>query len=256
VTLVELLVALVLTGLVAAAVLALLVLGQRAYRQQHAAAAVSATLRAAATMLPLELSGLDTLVATEPAAVSFQAARTLAFLCALPRVSGSRRGSLTVGEEPRYGMRAPDSRRDSVLVYAQADPASDHDDYWVRADLVDVGGTATCPGGAAGVTLELAAISPRGGLLDVHAGAPVWWLGARGRVKASGWSTIQPVLGPLAPNGFRLSYIAASGAPAARSGEVSRIGIWLVARAPAGRGAGPLQDSVWLEISLRNRRRF
>jgi hypothetical protein len=273
VTLVELLVALVLTGLVASAVLALVVLGQRAYQWQHAAVAVSVTLRAAATMLPLELAGLDALVATEPAAVSFQVARTQSFLCALPQVSGPHTGSLTVGAEPRYGMRAPDPRRDSVLVYAQADPTSDHDDYWVRADLVGLRrAAATCPDGAAGVILELAAISTRGGLLDVHAGAPVltnelmqlaayragdgtWWLGARGRAKASGWSTIQPVLGPLAPNGFRLSYIAASGAPAARSGEVSRIDIWLVAQAPAGLGAGPLRDSVWLEIGLRNRRR-
>ena len=271
-TLVELLVALVLTGLVASAVLALMVLGQRAYQRQHAAAAVSATLRAAATMLPLELAGLGALVATEPAAVSFQATRTLSFLCALPQVSGPRTGSLTVGAEPRYGMRAPDPRRDSVLVYAQADPTSDDDDYWVRADLVGLRGAATCPDGSAGVMLDLAAISPRGGLLDVQAGAPVltnelmqlaayrdrggtWWLGARGRTKGSGWSTIQPVLGPLAPSGLRLSYLVASGAPAARSGDIARISLWLVAQAPAGLGSAPLRDSVWLEIGLRNQRR-
>jgi len=281
VTLVELLVALVLAGVVATSVIGVVVASGRAYRRQAATASVSVTLRALAAMLPLDLAGLDPadslgsdIVGMGRTEVAFKAVRSLSFLCGAPRIADLRSGALTVAAEPRYGHRPPDMRRDSVFVYAEADPTDPEDDYWLRADLRGRRPAGSCVDGGTGEVLEVAAVTPPGGLVDVRAGAPVlsyevvqitayrdrggvWWLGVRLSGKAGGWGGIQPVLGPLSPGGLRFSYHAASGAATGEPREVRRIVAVAAARpARVAWGALPdLEDSVRIEIGLRNGRR-
>ncbi len=278
VTLVELLVALVLSGIVAASVVGFVVASGRTYRRQTAAATVSATLRAATAMLPLDLAGLGAgdslgsdIVAMRPSGVAFKATRAVSFMCGAPLVRGPRSGSLIVAGRPRYGLREPEPRRDSVFVYAVADPSDPDDDYWLRADLESVRPAGSCPDGSAGEVLEIASVRPPGGLIDVGAGAPVlsyevvqitayadrsgaWWLGVRLHGKSRGWGGIQPVIGPLRPRGLRFSYHDVSGSETTVPREVRRIVVVAAAR-PDGNPPPGLEDSVRIEIGLLNGRR-
>jgi prepilin-type N-terminal cleavage/methylation domain-containing protein len=152
--------------------------------------------------------------------------------------------------------------RDSLLVFAEGDPATSADDRWVAAhtDAATAADTRPrCPGG------RPADLRVRGdrAVPGVRAGAPVrafrpyeygpyrdargrTWLGRRLRD-----GTMQPVAGPLrGGDGLRLEAYAASGEPAAAPHEAILLRVTLVGSANA---AGKVvRESAFASVLLRN----
>jgi hypothetical protein len=283
-SLVELVVGLALTGLVAVAAHRALAAGHRAHRWQSARAERSAVARDAMAILPGELRGLDAtdsagsdIVALSSTSITYKAVRALRVLCRAPVVADARSGTLVVAEDLRWGTRGIDPPRDSLLIFAEADPTTPEDDYWVRAQPAALGSRLPCPGGKPGLSLGVRHAGPSEGLRDVRPGAPVyaqelmqleayadrqgdWWLGARQHAPGRGWGRIQPVLGPLAPEGLRLAYYDPGGAPTGVPREVARIDIRLVVgsggQAPRGaRHRARTLDTLVLSVALRGNRR-
>jgi hypothetical protein len=271
VTLLELLVALTLTGVVAGSVYRLLLSVQRAYRRQTERVMLQANLRTAAVFLSgelLELDAVDTVDGDLPvaadSAITYKASRSLYVVCRPPLDLGPA-GSVAVWQASWLGLRGLDAERDSVVVYAEADSSTAGDDHWVHAGLAAVAAGNDCPDGARSLTLTLAPVHPPGGLAAVRAGAPLrgvelvrvsayrdaqgdWWLGLRQFNKGSGWSAIQPVLGPLEPSGLRFDYLDADGGAAPEPQGIARVAISVV-----GAGSRPLllRDTVSLAVTLR-----
>src|SRR5438093_1988928 len=91
-TLIELMIALVLLGLVSAAVYKVLVNNQRIYLAQTQTIDLNQNMRAAAAILPAELRELDAadgdILAMGPDSIRIRAMRQLAFVCQTPLLGG------------------------------------------------------------------------------------------------------------------------------------------------------------------------
>ncbi len=284
VTLVELVVSLVLLAVVAASVHQLLISSHRSARYHAERAQLTANLRVAAAILPAELGGLDAtgsagsdIVAMSDSTITYRSMRGLHMLCRNPTLTGPASGTLVLAAARPSGVRRPDPARHWLLIFAEADPMTETDNHWVRADLADAARGSACPGQAPSITVSVVNVVPPGSLKDVQRGAPVgsyelvelrgyrdgrgdWWLGVRRRAKGRRWSATQPVLGPLAPGGLRLSYWHSTGARASSATDVARIGITLIGRsnepvrAPTG-AQRHLLDTLSIQIVLKNNQR-
>ncbi|HXV85142.1 MAG TPA: hypothetical protein VD793_00505, partial [Gemmatimonadales bacterium] len=83
------------------------------------------------------------------------------------------------------------------------------------------------------------------------------WLGQQRRPKATGWSVVQPVAGPLTPPGLRLALVGTArdtaGPAAARAGLTliilgkSSRPVWIGPDRPES-----LRDSVVVQVAFRN----
>ncbi|HEX9581397.1 MAG TPA: prepilin-type N-terminal cleavage/methylation domain-containing protein [Gemmatimonadales bacterium] len=275
-TLAELAVALSLFGVFAGAVVRLLVTFQRQYVRQAERAELQTTLRMAAGLLVQDLRELD---ATDPAgsdlleagdsSITYKAMRGLYITCVTSRAPAIYLDTVFMG------LRGVDAEYDSVLVFAGSAAPPPNDDRWIHGDVASVSRGSDCPGARPSVRLglELAAA-----VESLPAGSPVrlfeivqWrayrdaagdtWLGQRRRQKASGWSAIQPVAGPLEPRGLRFAYYPGDIAPAELEGPgVSGLGVTIVGRStrvlPLAPGrVGFLTDSVMADVSFRSNRR-
>jgi len=276
-SLLELVVALLLLGMVGSGVTAIVATSLRSVRRQAGRARIQASLRTAVTIVASELRELGSgtssgdLIAMEPQAITYRAKRSTAFLCRKP---APRVPEITVWSDPVYGLRPLEAGRDSILVFAENDPRTSEDNEWHHAMIVAVINGPACPGPARGIRIRLAGLSSAS-LAGVERGAPVrgfqatrlllyrdarrtWWLGLKEYRVGSGWSITQPVLGPLAENGLRFEYLDASGRPVGDSRLVAAIGVTVVAQgsrpvaAVAGAG-GMMSDSLSTHVTLRNR---
>lgn len=278
-TLIELLMGLVLASLVGGAVLQVLTNNQRVYRQQIQRADVNQTARAALSILPNEIRELNAadpagsdILAMTSTLLRYKSMRNLYGLCQAPNVGASQ---LVLWNTVFYGLRPLDPTRDSILVFAEGDPTTRTDDQWLHANVSSaVTGTA-CPSGDASLTITVTGLTAaelgliedgsllRGfevsevslytdGLSDV-------WLGSRRFVKSSGtWTTIEPLIGPLASGGLQLAYFDTAGVATAVPAEVARIAITVEGKSRSRvRGTNGtdtdylLQDLV-TSVSLRN----
>src|SRR3989441_2935151 len=125
-TMVELLVALVLLGLVSAALYRVLVNNQRLYMAQTQRIDLSQNIRAAGSILPAEFRELDAsegdITAMSATSISIRAMRWLGFACNVPGLGGALNGvSLIVrggapGQPLFFGARGIDNSKDSVLM--------------------------------------------------------------------------------------------------------------------------------------------
>jgi prepilin-type N-terminal cleavage/methylation domain-containing protein len=259
-SLVELVVSLALFGGFAGALYATLTGMHRMYRRLTVQTELQVTLRGAAEILAQELRGLDTadsagsdLLDPGDAWVIHRAMRSVYAACAPPLT-----GALVL-DTSWAGLRPLDPEQDSVLVLAGAT-------RWLHADVVSAISGNDCPGG--GPSLRLTLRPPLAGADSVVAGSPVrafevveWrayrdaagdtWLGQRRHQKRLGWSTFQPVTGPLRQPGLAFSYHGADGAPADPTGPgVARITVTIVATSLDRRTV----DSVVTHVALRNSR--
>ncbi len=266
-TLVELLVAFVLWAVFGTAAVSVLVAGQRGYRRQQELAQANATVRAASTILTGELRGSD-LLRGDRTSVTYRVPRNLYVTCDKPDLARS-----TVLLRADYlGFRPLDPDVDSLLLFADGDPATGDDDRWIHADLREITPGSSCPDGTAGVTARLAGAAPRD-LQAVGAGAPVrgaavwemkgyrdsrgeWWVGMRRYRKSDHrWPVIQPVLGPIASGGLVFLYLGADGLPTDAPDRATTVD--LAVAVPRGK-ARPPQSAVagegWLNlrVTLRN----
>ena len=287
-TLIELMIALVLLGIVSTAVYKILVNNQRLYLAQTQTIDLQQNIRAAAAILPAEFRELDAadadIQAMTATSVRIRGMRELAFVCATPVLGGGiGQIVLTVRTTPIYGTRQTFKQGDSILVYWEGNPTTRTDDQWLPAQLqkdADPGfcadsNVATNP--AYLLTLQPQWINNptlnRAGAIAT--GAPVrgfdkvsyevyqapapdnnWYLGQRNPAQGG---TIQPMIGPLiGANGVTFSYYDSVGVVTADSSQVAQIQIVLRARtvSPIRSGGNGVQDykvdSVVTWVALRN----
>jgi len=274
-TLVELLVTLALGGIVATAIGGVLV---DTHRQAHRLAQrieLNHNVRAAITMLPVDLRALNPsdpagsdIVQMADSALTYRALRTFHTFCRPG--TGARLSLDTAGT----GSRPLEPEHDSLLVFRDGDPLLTADDRWVHTDLRAVRSGRNCPGGRP--SLDLSVSPPVAASDSLPAGSPVLsfevvqvlsyvdaagltWVGARRLSKKTGWTKPQPVAGPLGPGGLRFSYFTREGAPTRDPAQVARIGIAVTGRTPlavwlASGAFGYLADSLSTQVALRNGR--
>jgi len=295
-TMVELLIALVLLGLVSAALYRVLVNNQRLYMAQTQRIDLSQNIRAATNILPAEFRELDAfdgdILAMSATSIQIRAMRWLSFVCVQPGLPGAFtmtiRGGVP-GQPMYFGARSPNAT-DGLLIYLDGDPTTRTDDYWVNAPIAAMGGAggATCPaagavtaaqqpatsitfnGAAAGAFIagtNVANAIPIGAPVRGYetvtyqiyqpAGDTLWYIGFQ---PAGG--TMQPLIGPIIANGLSFSYFNATGAVTATRTQVARIDITVRARTTSAvrRGgqaaAAVIVDSISTSVALRNNRRF
>lgn len=294
-TMVELLVALVLLGLVSAALYRVLVNNQRLYLAQTQRIDLSQNIRAATTILPAEFRELDAfdgdILAMSATSIQIRAMRWLSFVCVQPALPGAFTMTIRGGQTamPMYFGSRNIAATDGLLIYLDGDPTTRTDDYWVSTTIAAIGGagpgTATCPAAgpvtaaqqpATSVTFanvgfiagtNVAGAIPMGAPVRGYetvtyqlyqpAGDPLWYIGFQ---PAGG--TMQPLIGPILSNGLSFAYYDANGNVTATRTQVARIDITVRARTTNAlrRGgmaaAAVVVDSVSTSVALRNNRRF
>jgi prepilin-type N-terminal cleavage/methylation domain-containing protein len=275
-SLVELLLAMVLFGVLATGTVRIARGSMRSFHQQAAHSRIHASLRTAVALVASELRELGAdgssgdLIEIAPTAITYRAMRSTSFLCRRPDPSASE---ITVWRSPFYGLRELEAGRDSILIFAEHDPQTSDDNAWHSAAVVAVVRGDLCPGRSAGMLIRLLGVSP-GVLVGVERGAPVrgfqvtqlrlyqdsrrvYWLGWKEWRPGSGWSRTQPVLGPLAPHGLKFGYLDASGRATLNASRTAVVTMKVVAvssgRAVAvAQANGVMTDSVTTTVALRN----
>ncbi len=265
-TLVECLVAFVVSSVLVAAIDASLVAGQRFAHLSAAARSARQNLRAAAAVLRGELESVSPaadLVALADSAVRLRALRAAGVVCAV-----SSPGTVVLDDSRFSQLRTADPARDSVRVFVERDPFTASDDGWIAAAVLAVR-RASCPGGAAATALTLGAAPSD--LAGIAPGAPLrvfelveyrryrdaagaWWLGIR-NASSGGWSAMSPVAGPLRPAaGLVFRYVdhrlLPTGVPDSVALVEADIQIYDARRLSGpGRHAAPVVDSFTLRVA-------
>ena len=286
-TLIELLIALVLLGMVSGAIYKVLVNNQRLYLAQTQQIDLQQNMRAAAAILPAEFRELDAadgdIRAMSATSITIRAMRLLGWACLTPPLGGGiGQLTLTVRKTPMYGTRQTFSINDSLLVYWEGNPTTRADDIWLPAQIKTVTPGAVCTQDTLGainqgytLTMQPQWINNPG--LNVNGaitrGAPVrgfdvvkysvfqsptdnnYYLGQQNMTQGG---AMQPVIGPLTgANGMTLSYYDSIGTVTADSSKVAQIQIILRARtaSPIRNASGvqaPKVDSMVTRVALRN----
>jgi prepilin-type N-terminal cleavage/methylation domain-containing protein len=238
-TLVEVLVALVIMGVVTGAIYRLLNTNQRLALAQAEQTSLQSNVRTGSLVVPSELRELNTwlgaavgvlgdrndIIVAEDDGIEYRAMRGLGFVCEAP---GAGATELHLAESSWTGLRNPDAARDDIYVFIDGDEDDDGDDTWLRVDITAATKTNNACGADPGFELTAAAMP------DVPLNTPVrlfehmelrlyadggeWWLGAR---SVNAELVPQPVLGPLTDDGFALEYLNSAGNDA--SGDLSSI---------------------------------
>jgi prepilin-type N-terminal cleavage/methylation domain-containing protein len=291
-TMIELLVALVLLGLVSTAIYRVLVNNQRLYTAQTQRIDLSQNIRAGATILPAEFRELDAfdgdIAAMTATSIDIRAMRWLGFVCVPPvlnGVNGNRQMTIrgrAVGDPMFFGSRFIKETTDSILVYLDGNQTTRLDDYYVPGRLIATPGNANCPAAGPipaqpGTNLNWDGLFVAGTNVPgaITTGAPVrgfervryqlyqppgdtsWYIGFQ-----PAGQTMQPLVGPVLANGLTLTYYNSAGAVTAVRTQVARIDITIRARTAAAvrsGGSAPqraIVDSITTSVALRNNRRF
>jgi hypothetical protein len=282
----ELLVALTMFGMVAAALTAVLTNQFRTYHRTQEAGRVQRDLRLGLSLLPMDLRSASRpggdLVAALDTAVQIRSTFGTSIACALPEApqvdlppQGLAKTALTMWyTQPQPG--------DSVLVYNENVSPGPEDDLWTPARIVALAAApaAACPGGPfTDPVLDPPAAKPRWRLTlaaalpaTVQVGAPVrfvrhvryalyqaspsadgWYLGYREMVNGA-WSAPEPIAGPFleytaAAPGVAFAYYDSVGtklASPALGTSVSRVDLTMRARSKVRGG----KDSVIVRDSV------
>lgn len=266
VTVVELLVAVVLFGVCSTAVAGVMRRFLTGYRTTVQSIDRRQNLCIAAAFLPAELRTLDAtdgdLVRMTRTAVTIRVPRLFGVVCReLPGgVTGAT--TLVLSDALRYGVRNVDSDTDSLWILAAG-----ADDRWIRAGVTTVG-AGPCADGAPGIRLAVSLPTPDG----FPMGTPVlgfetvtyrlyrstedgrWYVGEQ-----TG-ASLQPLLGPVTPDGLALSYLDSTGATTNDPTLVRLIDVRVRAATvePVRDASGSLGqpvDSLVTLVALRNTRR-
>lgn len=273
-TLIEILIALVLMGIVSTALYQLLVANQRIYRAQVESVAINESARAAVSIVPSEVrevsSGDGDVIAMNATSLTYKSMQSLYVQCTDPNTGALE---IVLDRTTSFGLRAIDATEDSILIFAEGDNSTRSDDGWLSASVTSTTVGTACPGTLPSITVGLAGVSGTD-LANVSAGAPVrtfrptqillyqdgagdWWLGGRQYQKSGGsWSTTQPLLGPLSGTGIALTYADAAGNATTDVTQVARVGITVQSQSSevVYRSTGStylLQDLV-TQVAVRN----
>jgi prepilin-type N-terminal cleavage/methylation domain-containing protein len=273
-TLVEILIALVLMGIVGTALYQLLVANQRLYRAQVQSVAINESARAAVSILPGEVrelsAGEGDVLAMNATSLTYKSMQALYVQCAAPNTGSLE---LILDRTTFFGLRGISAADDSILIFAEGDSSSRGDDGWLHASVASTTAGTACPGTRPSITVGLAGVSGTQ-LAAVQAGAPVrtfraaqillyqdgagdWWLGGRMYQKsASAWGSTQPVLGPLSGTGLALTYADSAGNTTTSLTAVARVGITVQSQSsePVYRSTGStyLLQNLVTQVAVRN----
>jgi prepilin-type N-terminal cleavage/methylation domain-containing protein len=251
-TLVEVLIAMTLTGIVVAGMLKALTAQKKFYARQSRILDARHAMRASATILASELRELSAsggdIYALAPDSIALRSTVAFGIVCNVDLAGGRLSLTHTTGHFRLEG-------EDSVLVFVEGSSVFD-DDSW--RTLPATGITMFGPSCSSGRAPDRV-VSLSGNLSGVTVGSPVrifrpyiyglfqlndrWWLGRRGRAAGSSYV---PVAGPLAPpadQGLVLTYQDSLGVPTADRSEVARVEIKI--RAPTYRS---LTDPDYREL--------
>jgi prepilin-type N-terminal cleavage/methylation domain-containing protein len=278
-TLIEVLVALVIMGIVTGAIYRLLNTNQRLSLAQAEQVTLQSNVRTGSLVVPNELREVNTflgsvdatqndILVAEDDEIEYRAMRGLGFVCQDPVAPVTE---LRLASATWTGLRLPQVTRDTLYLFWDQDPDDDDDDEWVQVAITGVETSGNACGGAAGITLDVAPVAPAVDVPDVplytpvrvfermelklHAADGEWWLGAR---SVSADEDLQPVLGPLTAAGFDLDYLDGVGNETAdksaiRSIRVSVRGLTDDAVRAGGFGAlGRPQEGLVTQVLLRN----
>lgn len=283
-TLIELIVALTLFGIVGALIYQTLTSTQRSAQAIAQRIDVQQNVRDAVHYLSSIMRELDAsdgdIVTADSSEIEFRAMRWTGILCDEPDAEGST-VELAIRANAIYGARVPDQALDSLLIYRDGNTNTQNDDRWAVGALTDAEDGA-CADGTAARILTASITAASGGVdsveVGVFTGAPIRgfqveeitvfedytgrsWLGQRTASRTATWTSRQAMLGPLASNGLTFTYLDASGAA---TGAVKGIrSVRFVVRGESlemARGTsgdiGYARDSLMTVVALRNNRRF
>ena len=268
-TLIEMLVALTLMGLVSTMAFGVLRTSIAGHRRVASYIESSYTLRAGAHVLRSQLLELD---AADPSGsdildmgrgfVEYRRMVGLRFLCAdadplTSRLSVFRNDTLRFGD---VGL-VPIPNRDEIVVLSTGNRSTLSDDRWFRLSITDLADSNECPGDEHSLTFTAESLPAE----QFYAGAPLrvlqrfrlrayadavgdWWIGSHQSSAGGGWSTVQPIVGPLVVSGLELKYYDRSGASTNDAAKVARIAVNVVA---GGRVQNKVR-SLRADITLRN----
>lgn len=241
-SLVELLIAIIMFGIVGASIFGLLTRSQRLSRAQADRATMQANIRAGMGLISSELrelnvsgtqSDIQSLSATN---ITYRGMRGLSFVCEVAA------GYVEVTQSTFTGYRNPVGG-DRFMLFVDNDVDVATDDGWLERTITTVNTGQTCPGGAASMRFNFATNLPTSPdtLAMVSIGSPVrtfelmeigelvqggeTWLGAR---SISAGQTFQPVLGPLAAGGVAFAYRTSAGVAGATALTVRSIQLTLI----------------------------
>lgn len=269
-TLVEVMLSVVASALVSSAVYSLLVTTQRLTRLQTERTTLQSNVRTGSLVVLEELGELSTveggmedqndIIALGSSSITYRAMRGLGFIC-----EASSATALRLARSSFSGHRDPQPGRDQAYVFLPGNPDAGVRDSWRAATILSAATTAACPGSlGAGITLTLSG----GASAEIpEAGTPVRiaelmelrlyqsegqsWLGAR---SVSTGEAIQPLVGPLASDGFQLEYLNAAGIATADRSRIKSIRARL--RGTSGEGGtghnAPVEEELITQITLRN----
>jgi len=276
-TLVELLLALVLMGIVTASIFTLLTTTQRVARAQGERASLQSNVRTGAIVVPSELRQLNVVsggtvaqndvISMGSDQITYRAMRGMGFLC-----DAATTGEVRVWASSWSGYRDPVAIRDGAYVFIENNPNKSSDDVWLPIAIVGVSLGNWCPGGEPGFKLTVSPLEP--GLTAAALETPVrtyevmelklydapdgeTWLGARS-VSALEVNS-QPMLGPLRKgDGLVLEYFNAAGAVTGSKDQVRSIRVTLrgLSDQAISTGTGStlrvMGDSLVTRVVLRN----
>jgi len=286
-TLVEVLIAVVLLGIVMASLYRVLISNQRTYQAQSQRIDLQQNIRAAVAILPAELREIDAtdndIRAMTATSITLRAMRYLGIVCKTPLLGGIVSPvAVTIRRTPFWGARDINFATDSLLIYYDGNPDTRLDDNWAFAKPSGAV-NSVCADGKPGRTITLnlgvgvgfplpnvAGAIPVGAPLRGFetvtyqlyqpAGDTSYYIGMQ---PAGG--TLQPLIGPVLSNGLSFSYYDSTGVVTADPKRVARIDFVVRARtakplrSETGTGTSTLAnavDSLSTSVALRNNRRF
>lgn len=248
-SLVELLIVMLLTAIVLAAIYQVLITNQRIYTAQAEQVAEHGTVRAGLGILSGEFREISSrggdILEMEPTLVEVRTMRSLGFVCLV---------DLANPMLPRFHLRLIVGRwelNQPVFIFADNDPSRVDDDRWLLGRITQASTSEPCPGEPTGtprrVRIEVIDLNMLDGSSLVHLGAPVRsvqtfryglmdfegqpYLGRQyynHDPSDLGWQEWTPLVGPLAPDdGLRLEYFDANGNATNDPGQVQRIDVHL-----------------------------
>jgi prepilin-type N-terminal cleavage/methylation domain-containing protein len=284
-TFVEILVAMVLMGIISTAIYQLLNNNQRVYREQTVRIELNQNARTAAALFPAELRELNAtdpngsdVVAFTDSSITYNAMRTTYFLCLTPNYAAT---TIVVRDQP-YGVESLNITKHKFMIFAENNAQIRSDDAWLHVDASSATTGTSCPATAGGlttasITLVLTGVTTAQ-LNGVYIAAPLrayqvnrmaryvdgtgaYYLGMQTQNESDlSWSTMQPVVGPLAVGGLALTYFDTLGVATTTAARIARIGVLLTGRSQdpvrLGTGLGYVTAETPAVVSLRNNRRW
>lgn len=274
-TLIEMLIAIVLLGLVTATLYGVMRSSQIISRTQAQQALMAGNMRTGEMLVPYELrqinispAGVSDIVAMGPDSITYRAMRGTGVACS---ITASEVRILT---STWYGYRVPVAARDTLLLFMEGDPNVGSDDQWVPLRISSVNMASTCGARAAialGTTINtgtypLASFLPTGVTeapartfetmqLRLTTSGGQNFIGAR---SVSNGDALTPAVGPLAAGGLRMAYYDSTGAATTNAGRVRTVDVTIIGlsdgqvRLTASSPLTSLQDSMTTRVSLRN----